>query len=112
MDIVDSVLVGDDTATAHLRRQFLAQNAYQNGLLTGAGIDPAALGPDDLGYVLGDDEIKNPDLRLDACRHCANEFRYTYKGWTTTVVAGMPKPGEKYHAVSYVWGPTTNHELR
>ena len=46
-------------------------------------------------------------VTLDRCRACSggDGFHYSHNGWTTRVIAGVPKTGD-YSAVSYVWGDT------
>jgi len=44
---------------------------------------------------------------LNRCRACSggDGFHYSHNGWTTKVIAGVPKTRD-YKAVSYVWGDT------
>lgn len=46
-------------------------------------------------------------ITLNRCRACSegDGFHYSHNGWTTKVIAGVPKTRD-YKAVSYVWGDT------
>lgn len=46
-------------------------------------------------------------ITLNRCRACSggDGFHYSHNGWTTRVIAGVPKTRD-YKAVSYVWGNT------
>lgn len=50
-------------------------------------------------------------ITLDRCRACSNGFQHTHNGWTTKIIAGIPK-NRNYKAVSYVWGETKQLPLQ